>query len=63
MECDIHALNRKFSIRRFVTEKKGRETLNYTCVIVNIKRSGSTKAKEKSLMERFRHRHNDHGCC
>lgn len=38
--------------------KEPKETLNYTFVIMNIKRSGTKKAKEKSLMERFR-RHND----
>lgn len=38
--------------------KEPEETLNYTFVIMNIKRSGSKKAKEKSLMGRFR-RHND----
>lgn len=38
--------------------KEPEETLNYTFVIMNIKRSGTKKAKEKSLMGRFR-RHND----
>lgn len=38
--------------------KESEEILNYTFVIMNMKRSGIKKAKEKSLMGRFR-RHND----
>lgn len=35
--------------------KEPEEILNYTFVIMNMKRSSIKKAKEKSLMGRFRH--------